>query len=139
MLRNYKQIRKRKIRKFCVLDYLFERCRAPQQIPNLLVSKEKEESVFVTSSTEEAPMGEGGLQPSGLNYRLKVDLLRCIWVGGGVRIKCSRAGTSVHRKLSAALCGASTHQSPGGKNRPEILKFQDGEDERLKKSFKLGR
>ena len=75
----------------------------------------------------------GELQRGGFNYRLKVDLLQCNW--GPVHIKC-RAGTRLVHQVQV-YC-ASTHQSPGGKNRPEILKFQDGEDEiGLKKSVQV--
>ena len=39
---------------------------------------------------------------------------------------------------SAGLLCVGTHQSPGGKNRPEILKFQDGEHGiRLESTFKF--
>ena len=73
-----------------------------------------------------------------------------VWITGS-RLICSAIGAqSAHEVQSWYKCApqifqvqlycASTHQSPGGKNRPEILKFQDGEDEiRLKKSFKLRR
>ena len=88
------------------------------------------ERVFFISSTENALVVV--VWRGGCNHvaQIKGSRLLCGAVGG--RIKWCQPTTSVQVFQVQLYCG-STHQSPGGKNRPEILKFQDGEYERLKR------
>ena len=52
-----------------------------------------------------------------------------------VRCNCGNVSRGGNYPSAGLLC-VGTHQSPGGKNRPEILKFQDGEHGiRLKSTF----
>ena len=92
---------------------MFEHCREPSKFPTSFNFHQKEEHLVI-SPTKRLVMGEFCNKVAICNN------LECNW------------GMHVSGKLSKCYC-ASTHQSPGGKNRPEILKFQDGEDERLKK------